>query len=98
MWQVAQTPLVPTPANSSVGLAIPWFEWHFTHPGNPMVKNASLCGLFSKSCAKKTWHLPQTLATESTPGGVAPWLPWQVEQVGAEISPFCIAAAWTLVA
>jgi hypothetical protein len=43
------------------------------------------------------WHVPQTLATEETAGGVAPWLPWQELHVGAERSPFSnIAFAWTL--
>jgi hypothetical protein len=35
--------------------------------------------------------------TLSIPGGVAPWLPWQVLHVGAVRSPFAnIALAWTL--
>ena len=68
----------PDPTQASVGWTISWFEWHCTHPGNPILAKAAWCGLFSKSCAKKTWQVPQTLATELTPGGVAPWLPWQV--------------------
>src|SRR3972149_6813137 len=27
--------------------------------------------------------MPQTLATSRTPGGVAPWMPWHVAQLGA---------------
>src|SRR5260221_13176611 len=35
---------------------------------------------------------------DSTCGGLAPWLPWQEEQVGAERSPrWIMACQWTLV-
>jgi hypothetical protein len=37
--------------------------------------------------ASRVWHEPQTFATLATPGGTAPWLPWQSLHVGAEVSP-----------
>src|SRR5688500_9451734 len=50
-----------------------------------------------KFCASRTWHCAQTLATSVTPGGVAPWLPWHVLHVGADVSPrFSSASACTL--
>ena len=38
------------------------------------------------STRTRVWHVPQTLAMASTPGGAAPWLPWQSLQVGADRS------------
>ena len=35
----------------------------------------------------ETWQVAQTFCTLSTPGGAAPWFPWQVVQVGALRSP-----------
>jgi hypothetical protein len=38
------------------------------------------------------------LTTEETPGGEAPWFPWQSLQVGADKSPLlAIICQWTLV-
>ena len=54
-------------------------------------------GLLRNSSASRTWHCAQTSATELTPGGAVPWLPWQVLQVGADVSPrLSSAAACTL--
>ena len=53
--------------------------------------------LARNSSASRPWHWPQTKATDSRPGGVAPWLPWQSLQVGAVRSSLSnIAAACTL--
>ena len=41
--------------------------------------------------------MPQTWPMSATPGGAAAWLPWQVLQTGAAVSPFSKSALpWTL--
>ena len=50
------------------------------------LSNAASFGLARKSSASRAWHWPQTNATDSSPGGCAPWLPWQSLQVGADRS------------
>ena len=50
------------------------------------LSNAAFFGLARKSSASRAWHWPQTNATDSSPGGCAPWLPWQSLQVGADRS------------
>ena len=58
-----------------------------------MAVKAFLWGLLAKRSAGTLWQVPQTFATDSTPGGVAPWFPWQTLQVGAERSPFLVNAS-----
>ena len=56
--------------------------------------NPSRFGLLRKSSASRPWHWPQTNADGlAVPGGVAPWLPWQSLQVGADRSSFSRSAA-----
>ena len=64
-----------------------------TQPGRPSSAKASQCGLALNCSAKTVWQVPQTLATEATCGGAAPWLPWQELQVGEERSPFFMSAS-----
>ena len=64
-----------------------WLLWQVEQAGSPSGSQARRCGLWSKSCSWKTWQVPQTRSTEATPGGAAPWLPWQVAQVGDDRSP-----------
>ena len=53
--------------------------------------------LRAKSSPWTVWHCPHTLPTHDTPGGAAPWLPWQSLQVGADRSPFAsMVFQWTL--
>src|SRR6266542_4937683 len=61
-----------------------------------MSTKALACRLPAKSSPCTLWHCPQTFPTQATPGGAAPWFPWQSLHVGAERSPFTIAAACTL--
>ena len=58
---------------------------HWMHASRSMPFFSSVS---RKSVASRPWQLPHTLATEPTPGGTAPWLPWQSLQVGAARSPF----------
>src|SRR5262245_45485327 len=68
------------------------------HPGNDPAWKAALCGLASNNCAWKTWQVAQTFCTVFTPGGAAPWLPWQVAQLGALRSPRTAIASWCTLA
>ena len=97
-WQPAQTAPSPSPSIASpVGL-IAWFSWQTAHPGTPIWTNTFACTLLSNSSAVRLWHCPHALPTQETPGGAAPWLPWQSLQVGADRSPFSdIVAQWMLV-
>src|SRR5690348_16545902 len=63
-----------------------------------MPEKTGWCGLLLYSSSNRTWQEPHTFAIEDTCGGVAPWLPWQEAQVGAERSPrFETASQCTLV-
>ena len=56
------------------------------------------CSISRNSVASRVWQLPQTWSTDCTPGGAAPWLPWQSLHVGAVVSPLSYSArACTLV-
>ena len=48
--------------------------------------------LLRKISASRAWQRPQTKLIASTPGGVAPWLPWQSLHVGAAMSPLLMRA------
>ena len=52
-----------------------WFSWQVTQPGRPRSANARSWGLALNCSAKTVWQVPQTLATDPTSGGAAPWLP-----------------------
>ena len=86
-WQPRQTLVGPGASMASEERKIAWLLWHCTQPGAPMAAKASRWGLSSKSRWLCAWQVPHTSTTEGTLGGVAPWLPWQVAQVGAERSP-----------
>src|SRR5580765_4918679 len=88
VWHVAHTPGAVVASIASDGFWIAWLLWHSTQP----LSNRSLWTLFSNFCAKIAWHVPHTFDTDPTPGGAAPWLPWQSLHVGAERSlPFVSA-------
>src|SRR3972149_6771247 len=71
--------------------------WQTVHSAIPKVSKARLCGLRTKRSRVALWHCAQTLATEATPGGAAPWLPWQSLQPGAWRLPRCSSPwPWTL--
>src|SRR3989304_2898643 len=57
--------------------------WQTVHSAIPKVSKARLCGLRTKRSRVALGHCAQTLATEATPGGAAPWLPWQSLHAGA---------------
>ncbi len=66
-------------------------------PGAPIWAKTLAWMLLAKRSAITVWHWPHTFPTHDTPGGAAPWFPWQSLQVGAERSPFTdIVAQWTL--
>ena len=59
----------------------------------PGAEKTALCTLLSYSSSNRTWQVPQTADTDATCGGVAPWLPWQEAQLGAERSPRLASAS-----
>ena len=77
------------PSIASDGFSTAWLPWHSTQP------LSKICAwtLAWNFCANTAWHVPQTLAIAPTPGGVAPWLPWQSLHVGAERSFPLVSAA-----
>ena len=82
LWQVAHIAFSSVPSIASVGWAMSWLLWHSTQPRSKIW----LCVLSANLVANTVWQVPQTLATAPTPGGAAPWLPWQSLQVGADRS------------
>src|SRR5271157_5830262 len=66
-----------------------WLEWHTMHPP----EKTALWTLLPYNSSKVTWHVPHTAATDSTSGGLAPWLPWHDAQLGAERSPRLVMAS-----
>src|SRR5687768_12479317 len=80
-----------------LGRRMAWLLWQTRHSAWPMSSKIAFFGPEVKFCASRTWHCAHTLATSVTPGGVAPWLPWQVLHVGADVSRrFNSASACTL--
>ena len=67
-----------------------WLLWHSTQPRSKIW----LCVLSANFVANTVWQVPQTLVTAPTPGGAAPWLPWQSLQVGADRSLRVTMASW----
>src|SRR6185369_17789373 len=93
LCQAAQTPAPVAASMASDGFRTAWLVWHSTHP------LSKICAwtLVWNFVAKTAWQVPHTLATAPTPGGVAPWLPWQSLHVGADRSfPLVSAVKCTL--
>src|SRR3990170_608173 len=82
-WHCRHTDPFSRPSITSVGKAMLCVPWQTVHSAIPSVSNAFLCGLRTKRSLVALWHCAQTLATEATPGGAAPWLPWQSLHAGA---------------
>src|SRR4029079_10432516 len=89
-WQGAHSASLPVPRMASLGCAGSWLLWHWTQPRSKI----RLWVLSANFVANTVWHVPQTLAIASTPGGAAPWLPWQSLQVGADRSLRSTIALW----